>query len=530
MAAASGRLTYETALLYKVRAVRSPDLLPEPFRSTAYASPIKCGTPIMLTALQAAPSLSPAFRAEVQAAAARIQTDSLYGSPAGYFLIHYDLDSVNQVPGADLDGSGFPDFIEKLALYLDSSWTHEVVNLGWRMPPSDGLAGGDGRYDVYPTSIGLVYGYTIQDEPGPEPWNDYSSYILVNKAFAGFPPNDDPDGDQAGAMKATAAHEFSHACQFADNPLHFNVTESWWQEITATWMEDIVYDTVNDNYNFLDEFFPFPRMSLFDGSNHKYGAFVLGKFIEENPGADVMHQSWEKMRWLTATSAIDSALLDAGSSFAGTFGTFAGWNYFTDTRYLSGHYTEGTRYPLVPITRTEDSYPISQTAGSTVQSMAADYIEFLPDPVGRDVVAFKFNGANGVPWRAAIWLIDSAGNTDERPISLDPATGDGTLFFGGFDQIVRAVLVAANVKLTPSEVGYQYALDFLPRADVNNNGWADIFDVLYLIDFIYGDGSAPEPIWQVGDLNCSGGIDVLDISVLIDYAVKGGATPCPPID
>jgi hypothetical protein len=530
-AAAAGRLTYETALLYKVRAIRSPHLLPEPFRSAAVATPIKCGTPIMMEAMQAAPSLSPAFRAELQEAAARITTDSVYETPSGHFLIHYDLDGVNKVPDDDIDSSGHPDFIEKLALYFDSSWSHEVDNLGWTPPPSDGIAGGDGRYDIYPTSIGLVYGFTIQDQPGPEPWNDYSSYILLNKSFLGFPGNDDPEGNQAGTMKVTVAHEFNHACQFADNPLHFHVTESWWQEISATWMEDVVYDTVNDNYNYLDEFFSLPQMSLFDGSIRKYGAFVLGKFIEESLDADIGRQAWEKMRWSAATPSLDSALMDAGSSFAAAYRTFAGWNYFTDTRDVGTHYyEEGARYPLVPITRTESNYPLGPKTGSQVQSMAADYIEFLPDPLGRDVVEFNFNGANGIPWQAAMWLIDSSGDAVERAIDLDPTTGNGTLYFGGLDSIAKGVLVAANVSLTPTEAGYQYSLSFLARADCNHNGFADIFDVLYLIDFVYGGGPQPVPFWEVGDLNCSGGIDILDLSVIIDYVLRGGATPCPSVD
>lgn len=529
-AVASGRITAETALIYKVRAVRFPERLPEPFRSAAIGAPIKCGTPVMMEAMQAAPSLSPAFRAEVAEAAARIPTDSVYESPGGHFLIHYDLDSVNTVPAADTDGSGFPDFIEKLALYFDSSWTEEVDNLGWRQPPADGIGGGDGRYDVYPTSIGLTYGLTIQDQQGPEPWNDYSSYILLNKAFLGFPPNDDPEGDQAGTMKVTCAHEFNHACQFADSPLHLKSSESWWQELSATWMEDVVYDTVNDNYNYLDDFFDYPQLSLLDGSLHKYGAFVLGKFIQESLDPDAIRQSWEKMRWSAATVSIDTALMDEGSSLATAYRTFAGWNYFTDTRDLGISYAEGLRYPLVPITRTESAYPLGPRNGAAVQSLAADYTEFLPDPLGRDVVEFSFNGANGTSWQAAMWLIDSSGNAVEHPISLDPVTGNGAVYIGGFDKIARGVLVASNVNLVISEASYQYSLGFLARADCNYNGYADIFDVLHLIDFVYNNGPQPLPLWEVGDLNCSGGIDILDISVAIDYILHGGATPCPPID
>jgi hypothetical protein len=146
------------------------------------------------------------------------------------------------------------------------------------------------------------------------------------------------------------------------------------------------------------------------------------------------------------------------------------------------------------------------------------------------MVEFNFNGANGIRWRAAMWLIDSSGNAVEHPIDLDSLTGNGTLYFGGFDDVAEGVLIAANVNLTASEAGYQYSLGFMARADCNHNGYADIFDVLYLIDFVYSGGPQPVPLWEVGDLNCSGGIDILDISIIIDYVLKGGATPCPPIN
>jgi hypothetical protein len=236
------------------------------------------------------------------------------------------------------------------------------------------------------------------------------------------------------------------------------------------------------------------------------------------------------MRWSSAVTSLDTALMDVGSSFTGTFRSFAAWNYFTEARDDGFHYSEGSRYPLVPITRVESSYPVFQRSGAVIQSMAADYIELLPDPAGRDVVELKFNGGNGIRWGAAVWLIDSAGQSETLPIDLDTLTGDGTLYFGGFDQLDRALLVAANVHLTPSEKAYNYSLDFLVRADCDFDKGADIFDILYLIDFIYGGGPSPEPLWQVGDLNCSGGIEILDVSVIIDYVLKGGETPCAPLD
>jgi hypothetical protein len=295
-------------------------------------------------------------------------------------------------------------------------------------------------------------------------------------------------------------------------------------------MEDVVYDTVNDNYNFLDEFFPFPALSLFDGGYHKYGAFVLGKFIQENYGPDPVRQSWVDARYAPANYALDTSLQGFGTDLRETYRAFAGWNYFTGSRDDGQHYEEGARYLEVPITRAESTYPALQRAGAVIQYMAADYIELLPDPLGRDVVELKFNASSDIEWRAAVWTIDSSGNATELPIDIDPLTGDGVVYFGSFDILDRAVLITANVEQTPAQKAYSYSVDFLTRADCNDDEGATVQDILYLANFVFGNGPPPQPIWQVGDLDCSGGIDVLDLSVSVDYILRGGAIPCPPLE
>ena len=48
-------------------------------------------------------------------------------------------------------------------------------------------------------------------------------------------------------LKVTAAHEFFHAVQFA-----YDIGEDgWFMESTATWMEEHVYDAINDNLQYL---------------------------------------------------------------------------------------------------------------------------------------------------------------------------------------------------------------------------------------------------------------------------------------
>jgi hypothetical protein len=58
----------------------------------------------------------------------------------------------------------------------------------------------------------------------------------------------------------------------------------------------------------------------------------------------------------------------------------------------------------------------------------------------------------------------------------------------------------------------------------------DIDDIVYLINYVFGGGPAPDPI-QSGDANCSGGdpsVDIDDIVYLINYVFGGGPSPCDP--
>lgn len=61
--------------------------------------------------------------------------------------------------------------------------------------------------------------------------------------------------------------------------------------------------------------------------------------------------------------------------------------------------------------------------------------------------------------------------------------------------------------------------------DVNRSGDIDIDDIIYVIDYMFTGGPAPDPI-GLGDTNCSGDIDIDDIIFVVDYMFTGGRAPC----
>ncbi len=62
------------------------------------------------------------------------------------------------------------------------------------------------------------------------------------------------------------------------------------------------------------------------------------------------------------------------------------------------------------------------------------------------------------------------------------------------------------------------------RGDCDNDETVDLEDVLYIINYIYKGGSAPDPLWT-GDANCDGVVDLEDVLYLINYLYKGGTSP-----
>ena len=68
---------------------------------------------------------------------------------------------------------------------IDSAYAILHTHLGYAVPPSDGSAGGDDKYDIYILEM-PNYGLTQPESPGPESWDDYTSYMAINNNFIGF--------------------------------------------------------------------------------------------------------------------------------------------------------------------------------------------------------------------------------------------------------------------------------------------------------------------------------------------------------
>ena len=274
--------------------------------------------------------------------------DSLYvyDTAEGHFRLEYRRTGSNAVPLDDDDSSGVPDYVEWVAEAFEESYQREVVELGFPFAEGD-------RYLV--RLIGFApgtYGVTFPNET-----SFGRSTISINADFEGFfaspsfadLTNDDPDGVIRGAIRVTAAHEFKHALQLYDRWRLDSETASWF-EVDAVWMEEVVYDGVNDYYNYLwDPTSPFraPSVSLIGNAFYDDGTWQV--FLEQRHGIDFLKRFHDRRAdfnpeifHLSYKGVADELEID----WAELWREYALANYLTGARATPEHgFDEAARYP-----------------------------------------------------------------------------------------------------------------------------------------------------------------------------------------
>ncbi len=437
---ADATLSFDDYALNLARAIRQPEALPERYRQAMAAAvrPERSATHQLLTVYQGWDDLSPATQTEFLRLMARPSRQETYVSPYGFFRLHYDTFGGNAVPLDDLNSNSVPDYIEACAAYLDTSRVKHI-ELGFRLPPSDGTDGGDSLFDVYFEQMGF-YGYAVPEDPGPNGWNDVTSYLAMHRNFIGFPPNADPEGNQAGAAKATAAHEFHHCVQFAYDPGE----PIWYMELDATWMEDIVFDIVDDNYNYLPSFMNDPEKSLMATDIHMYASFIFNTYLSERFDTALIAQAWEGARFSASvwTSLADSLQSYHGFSLDSAMAEFAAWNYATGSRWDADFYEEGAAYQPIDITREHATYPVGPMSANPA-GYAASYIRFFPGALTGDF-QITFDGADGTDWQPVVVLSTTPTDHSILWMNVDPFSKVDTIVIPDFDTYYAATLVGVN--------------------------------------------------------------------------------------
>ena len=302
-------------------------------------------------------------------------------SSEGHFKIHYNTTGIDRVDPTDADENGVPDYVDEVARAFEEVWDLQIGQMGYNPPPSDG----DGVYDIYIKNLAVVYGYAY---PIAYPETITPSYIEIDNNFT------DPIYRTRGldGLRVTAAHEFFHAVQFA---YYADYGAAWWQELTATWMEDVAYPDVDDFYQYMSClslgsyscFYDTPEESLDadlqDSRLHSFGAAIFAHHVEQIYGADAIKNVWAHLKRRDPStyrlSLIDEAMPLGG--FARVMPRFAAWNYLTGTHARDGYYTEARDLPAIKRADIFLGTGGSFSGSETVDHLGATYISVVTSTI-----------------------------------------------------------------------------------------------------------------------------------------------------
>jgi len=125
----------------------------------------------------------------------------------------------------------------------------------------------------------------------------------------------------------------------------------------------------------------------------------------------------------------------------------------------------------------------------------------------------------------SLFLNDGSANL-ERQATFDYGTGWYPLWLAGadFDGDGDFDLVTSNYYTHDITILFNLTNTEYIAGDANGDGLIDVGDVVYLINYLYRAGEAPQPLWTA-DNNCDGLVNLGDLVYLINYLFKAGPPP-----
>lgn len=425
--------------------------------------PMKSATAMILDIMTDKDRIDPNLLSQYSLILTRVTKQDYYDTPEGHFRIHYDTTGTHAVyqAGIDIDpADGVPDYVNRTGEYFERAWRFDADTLGYDYPPYDGTnGGGSNLYDVYMHHYSGAYGVTFPEDYStmrPNRNNDMTSYIYVDPNYNGF-----GYADRTLPMKVTSAHEFFHAVQFAYNAN----AGGWFMENCSVWMEEKMWDEVNDCYYYMSSFFNNTHNTLwtYNGS-FEYGAFVWPTYIDERYGQDLIRTIWEWTISSNAMNAVFAALDEYGSGFENDYPEFATWNYLTGARNDGNHYSEGSSYALVRIMRTHTTYPVvNNTSFLQPATAGCNYVLFSRAGNSGDLV-IHFDGADNGTWVVPV-VKSTATNQHQFDMMQIDNSGRGDIVIHGLENYVGVAIIPCLLYGPSSNYTYSAEIDTTTSVD-----------------------------------------------------------------
>jgi hypothetical protein len=423
-------ITLATAAAIEMIALRNPDLLPARYQHLERPEVTRKTT--LLKAIIARhwqeysesekTLLSPFFMRP----SADLLPESIV-SPKGRFKVHYTTEGLYATT---------PEFAREAATSFEFAYDYQVGQLGFRPPPADfGIDGPE--HDIYIQNI-PDYGSTTYENVVPATARqDYTGWVEIDNDFTHTPTKG------YDALHVTAAHEFFHLVQLGYRSYHVtDMSAIFLFEAGATWMEDMVYDEVNDYYYYLPPFFQHPSQPFYVSNGiHEYGLSVFYHMLEQQHGIEVIKSIWENFIHYEPVVAIDQAVRRYGGTFAHKLIDFSIWNTHTGAYADTVHYyAEGRHYPELKGDDRFDLYDKIEISNENAE-LVVKYFELVPASAAGFMVTPVFEE----PTNDYVVI-----QTDNLSPLYQYGAGDVNLDFYTNKDSVRTWLNIVNAEIPPS--------------------------------------------------------------------------------
>ena len=421
--------------------------------SSGIQESVRCGMPLKKGLQRDWELLEPSTQKVLakQLALPALSSPATYTSSAGHFKVHYSTVAPDAPPLADLDSNGFPDWVEAVAATFEDVYASYVA-LGYRPAPT---TSGVVTYDLYLLDLAPQgnYGSTtpITSASSPGYLNAFTSWIELDNDFAediytkASTNGGVPLYTQLQSLQITAAHEYHHAIQFGYN-FFFDI---WYAEATSTWLEDELYDGVNQSYIYISNWFTQSSLALDISASTTtgggYGRWIFNRYLAEQHTPVMIRTSWENLAVLNSpgggsdipmTPVLDSLLSTSfGTSLGSDFFGFAKRVYQRD---WTAHAPDTNNIPNYSSVATYSTYPVSATS-VTLPHYSFAYYKFSPSFGAPASLALTVTGTSGI--KATAFIKSGGGIITEYPF---PTVSGTTVTIPGFSSSSEAVLLVTN--------------------------------------------------------------------------------------
>lgn len=379
------------------------------------------------------------------------------------------------------------DFAQEVLEWAEVSYQKEVLELGFSAPLADEGQGGDDGLDLYLATYAATNGgaYTVPSQVDSLQ-NDgrmaCSAYIMLYEEIT------------PAKMPVYVAHELNHALQAA---MDFEELP-WAWEVTATFIEDVVFDSVNDYYHFIPTFQENPDRSLafFGGSTnlpyYPYGASLFLHFLSEayeegSPGFTVTLWQTSEQGFVNDHDYNEPDMLDALQGLTAdqggleqALGRFALWRARTGNRDDGQHFQEGKAWDGSEVSVRFSIGPDQLPAHGTFSQLETLGMGFLELKAGEEALPSGLNITLEGAADQRLGVAISRHFEDGRTEDLDPVLGDA------------AGAVKASLELKGAQSVTIAALN-LGRSGWDADDPADLNDVTIMVEPSGGCGCSQVP-------------------------------------